>query len=578
MGADDRPHRGARRRGPSGDAGRRASRSTTARGPAIHAGGEVIRPASVISSLPLRTTVAIADPVAPQEVRDAAFGLRYRDFLTVALVLEGEDIFPDNWIYIHEADVNVGRIQNYRSWSPWMVPDPDTACVGLEYFVFEGDEMWTSSDDDLVALATHELEQLGLAKAARSCAGTSSASRRRIRCTTPSTPTACRRSARGWTASPGLQQVGRNGLHRYNNSDHSMLSAMRAVDNVLDVPATTSGRSTWRAPTTRSRPTRTRRSPTATATRRSPTRCAPRRTGCTATRVNASARSPSSAEHLSALSLRREAEAERAPGAPGRDRSSRLPPWRSASSRPIASPSPKPPSPPLLRPRWKRSKMRSSSSAGTPTPTSEISSVASDPWYAGSTATSVPGGAKRSALSRRMRIVRATAPGSPRAQQAPGGGSTWMTTSRVRARCCELRGDGPRDLRELGRLGAHRRLGVEAREVQQVGREVREAVDLALGQLDLAQHVLAVDVAVREILAEQLQRPAQGRQRRAQLVRRRRDEGTPRALLAVERGLHRRQRAGEVADLVAALVARRARAGALPRDRSAAPAGAPGAR
>jgi protoporphyrinogen oxidase len=99
---------------------------------AIHAGGEVIEPASVISSLPLRTTVAIADPVAPQEVRDAAYGLRYRDFLTVALVLDGEDIFPDNWIYIHEADVNVGRIQNYRSWSPWMVPDPDTACVGLE--------------------------------------------------------------------------------------------------------------------------------------------------------------------------------------------------------------------------------------------------------------------------------------------------------------------------------------------------------------------------------------------------------------------------------------------------------------
>ncbi len=91
---------------------------------AIHAGGEVIEPASVISSLPLRTTVAIADPVAPQEVRDAAYGLRYRDFLTVALVLEGEDIFPDNWIYIHEADVNVGRIQNYRSWSPWMVPGP----------------------------------------------------------------------------------------------------------------------------------------------------------------------------------------------------------------------------------------------------------------------------------------------------------------------------------------------------------------------------------------------------------------------------------------------------------------------
>ena len=201
---------------------------------AIHAGGEVIRPASVISSLPLRTTAAIADPVAPQEVRDAAFGLRYRDFLTVALVLEGEDIFPDNWIYIHEADVNVGRIQNYRSWSPWMVPDPDTACVGLEYFVFEGDEMWTSSDDDLVALATHELEQLGLAKADQVLRGYVV----RVPKAYPmyDAEYADRVSTiRTWLDGiPGLQQVGRNGLHRYNNSDHSMLSAMRAVDNVLD--------------------------------------------------------------------------------------------------------------------------------------------------------------------------------------------------------------------------------------------------------------------------------------------------------------------------------------------------------
>jgi protoporphyrinogen oxidase len=199
----------------------------------IHAGGEAIEPASVISSLPLRTTVAIADPVAPKEVRDAAFGLRYRDFLTVALVLEGEDIFPDNWIYIHEAEVNVGRIQNYRSWSPWMVPDPDTACDGLEYFVFEGDEMWTSSDEDLVALATHELEQLGLAKAEQVRRGYVV----RVPKAYPMYDAEYAERVeeiRGWLDGiGGLQQVGRNGLHRYNNSDHSMLSAMRAVDNVL---------------------------------------------------------------------------------------------------------------------------------------------------------------------------------------------------------------------------------------------------------------------------------------------------------------------------------------------------------
>ena len=94
----------------------------------------------------------------------AARGLRYRDFLTVAVVLNGEDLFPDNWIYIHDPNVNVGRIQNFRSWSPWMVPDPSKACVGLEFFCFAGDELWEMDDDDLVQLGMRELEQLGLAK------------------------------------------------------------------------------------------------------------------------------------------------------------------------------------------------------------------------------------------------------------------------------------------------------------------------------------------------------------------------------------------------------------------------------
>ena len=98
---------------------------------------------------------------------DAARGPRYRDFLTVALVVDGEDLFPDNWIYIHEPGVRVGRIQNFRSWSPWMVPDPDKACVGLEYFCFAGDDLWTMADDELVALAAVELERLGLASKAK---------------------------------------------------------------------------------------------------------------------------------------------------------------------------------------------------------------------------------------------------------------------------------------------------------------------------------------------------------------------------------------------------------------------------
>jgi protoporphyrinogen oxidase len=201
---------------------------------AVETPGETIEPTAVISSLPLRATAGIADPAPPAEVVEAARGLRYRDFLTVALVLDGEDLFPDNWIYIHEPSVHVGRIQNYRSWSPWMVPDPDTACVGLEYFCFKGDELWTMSDDDLVALATRELAALGLARPEQVRRGHVV----RVPLAYPmyDAEYADRVAAiRTWLDPLGtnFQQVGRNGLHRYNNSDHSMLSAMRAVDNVL---------------------------------------------------------------------------------------------------------------------------------------------------------------------------------------------------------------------------------------------------------------------------------------------------------------------------------------------------------
>ena len=105
---------------------------------AIEAGGERIEPSHVISSLPLRATVGMAGAAAPGDVQAAARGLRYRDFLTIALVIDGEDLFPDNWIYIHDPNVRVGRIQNFRSWSPWMVPDQSKASVGLEYFCFAG--------------------------------------------------------------------------------------------------------------------------------------------------------------------------------------------------------------------------------------------------------------------------------------------------------------------------------------------------------------------------------------------------------------------------------------------------------
>jgi protoporphyrinogen oxidase len=199
----------------------------------VVAGGETLTPSHVISSLPLRTTVGIAHPEAPVDVRDAARGLRYRDFLTVALVIQNEDLFPDNWIYIHEPGVRVGRIQNFRSWSPWMVPNDTDASIGMEYFCFEGDELWNMPDDKLVAMATREIQQLGLARAANVKFGFAV----RVHKAYPMYDAEYGdrvATIRGWLDGIGnLQQVGRNGLHRYNNSDHSMLTAMRAVDNIL---------------------------------------------------------------------------------------------------------------------------------------------------------------------------------------------------------------------------------------------------------------------------------------------------------------------------------------------------------
>ena len=200
----------------------------------VVAGDQVLTPSYVISSLPLRTTVGIADPEAPVEVRDAARGLRYREFLTVLLVIKGQDLFPDNWIYIHQPGVRVLRIQNFKSWSPWMVPNEEDASIGMEYFCFEGDELWNMDDEALVKMAGEEIEKLHLARAANVKFGF-------VERVYKAYPIYDEKYAervatiRDWINSDltNLIQVGRNGLHRYNNSDHSMLTAMRAVDNIL---------------------------------------------------------------------------------------------------------------------------------------------------------------------------------------------------------------------------------------------------------------------------------------------------------------------------------------------------------
>src|SRR5207245_746819 len=119
----------------------------------------------VISTAPIRELVHSLRPAASRAALHAADSLKYRDFLTVVVILKDRQVFDDNWIYIHDPSVKVGRIQNFKSWSPEMVPDPSLCCYGLEYFCFEGDGLWTAPDEQLIDQAKKELEQIGLAKA-----------------------------------------------------------------------------------------------------------------------------------------------------------------------------------------------------------------------------------------------------------------------------------------------------------------------------------------------------------------------------------------------------------------------------
>jgi protoporphyrinogen oxidase len=188
----------------------------------------------VISTMPLSQLVQIMDPPAPPEIRAAADALRYRDFLTVALVVPAEAGFPDNWIYVHTPGVRVGRIQNFGSWSPYLVRDGFT-CLGLEYFVFEGDELWELADDDLVALGTAELERLGLVKPGAVSAGYVVRMPKAYPVYDEGYEEAID-TIRHWLAEavPNVYPVGRNGMHRYNNQDHSMLTALLTAANILD--------------------------------------------------------------------------------------------------------------------------------------------------------------------------------------------------------------------------------------------------------------------------------------------------------------------------------------------------------
>lgn len=201
----------------------------------------------VISTTSVQELIRKMGEMAPEEVRKVADGLVYRDFMTVGLLLDrlklrskvmnttvGESgVVPDNWIYVQEADVKVGRLQIFNNWSPYLVKDRNKVWVGMEYFVNEGDELWNMEDEDFCTFAESELEKIGviekeavvdhvvfrIAKAYPAYLG----SYREFS------------TIRNWTDSIGnLYLVGRNGMHRYNNMDHSMLSAMEAVRSITE--------------------------------------------------------------------------------------------------------------------------------------------------------------------------------------------------------------------------------------------------------------------------------------------------------------------------------------------------------
>jgi protoporphyrinogen oxidase len=186
----------------------------------------------VISSMPFSALLGAMEPDAPESVTSAASGLAYRDFLTVALVVPEEAGFPDNWIYVHSPDVKVGRIQNFGSWSPYLVKEGRT-CLGLEYFVFEGDELWSSPDEELVELGTRELAALNLVDPSKVETGYVV----RMPKAYPFYDEHYKANVdrmREWIedCTPNVFPVGRNGMHKYNNQDHSMYTALLSVENI----------------------------------------------------------------------------------------------------------------------------------------------------------------------------------------------------------------------------------------------------------------------------------------------------------------------------------------------------------
>jgi protoporphyrinogen oxidase len=187
----------------------------------------------VISSMPISELIAKLDPPAPEDIRSGASQLTYRDYFTVGLLVNQPDLFPDNWIYIHSPEVLVGRIQNFKNWSPEMVSDQSKTFLGLEYFCNDTDELWAMNDDALIELGKKELDRMGLARASDVEDGTVIRQKKAYPVYTGEYKEYLERIRGFLDTIPNLQTVGRSGLHMYNNQDHSMLTAMLAVKNLL---------------------------------------------------------------------------------------------------------------------------------------------------------------------------------------------------------------------------------------------------------------------------------------------------------------------------------------------------------
>jgi len=197
----------------------------------------------VFSTMPIQELVRALDRSVPQSIQEISDGLIYRDFITVGVLLRklhikgdsdaGGRLLQDNWIYIQEPEVLAGRMQIFNNWSPYMVADPDTVWIGLEYFCYESDELWRKSDGEMIALAGEEMERIGIL----SRADILDATVIRMPKTYPAYFGTYDRFGALREYLDGFENlflVGRNGMHKYNNQDHSMLTAMTAVDNIVE--------------------------------------------------------------------------------------------------------------------------------------------------------------------------------------------------------------------------------------------------------------------------------------------------------------------------------------------------------